>query len=54
MDAHTLPAELFERHRPRLRALAYRLLGSFDEADDALRETRLRLSRSETEATEAT
>ncbi|MEU5982342.1 sigma factor [Streptomyces sp. NPDC047434] len=54
MDAHTLPAELFERHRPRLRALAYRLLGSFDEADDALQETRLRLSRSETEATEAT
>ncbi|MFI8290665.1 sigma factor [Streptomyces sp. NPDC085614] len=53
MEAHTLPAERFEEHRPRLRAIAYRLLGSFDEADDAVQETRLRLSRSDdTEATD--
>ncbi|MET9377666.1 sigma factor-like helix-turn-helix DNA-binding protein [Streptomyces sp. NPDC002992] len=36
----------FEEHGPRLRAVAYRMLGSFAEADDAVREARLRLSRS--------
>ncbi len=35
----------FEEHRPRLRAVAYRMLGSQAEADDALQETWLRISR---------
>jgi RNA polymerase sigma factor (sigma-70 family) len=43
-----LLAERFEEHRPRLRAVAYRMLGSLSEADDAVQESWLRLSRSET------
>ena len=39
-------AEEFERARPRLRAVAYRMLGSVSEADDAIQETWLRLGRS--------
>jgi RNA polymerase sigma factor (sigma-70 family) len=35
----------FEAHRPRLRALAYRMLGSLSEADDAVQEAWLRLQR---------
>jgi RNA polymerase sigma-70 factor (ECF subfamily) len=38
-------AEQFERQRPRLRAVAYRMLGSFAEADDAVQESWLRVSR---------
>jgi RNA polymerase sigma factor (sigma-70 family) len=38
-------AELFEANRPRLRALAYRMLGSFTEADDAVQEAWLRFDR---------
>ncbi len=38
-------ADRFEEHRPRLRAVAYRMLGSHAEADDALQETWLRISR---------
>ncbi|HXL78938.1 MAG TPA: sigma-70 family RNA polymerase sigma factor [Candidatus Eisenbacteria bacterium] len=38
-------AERFEEHRARLRAVAYRMLGSLDEADDAVQDTWLRLSR---------
>jgi RNA polymerase sigma factor (sigma-70 family) len=40
-------AERFEEHRPRLRAVAYRMLGSLSEADDAVQEAWLRLSRSD-------
>src|SRR6266851_353872 len=39
-------AERFEENRPHLRAVAYRVLGSVSEADDAVQETWLRLSRS--------
>jgi RNA polymerase sigma-70 factor (ECF subfamily) len=38
-------AARFEEHRPRLRAVAYRMLGSFAEADDAVQEAWLRVSR---------
>jgi RNA polymerase sigma factor (sigma-70 family) len=43
-DAEWL-AERFEDHRAHLRAVAYRMLGSFTEADDAVQDTWLRLSR---------
>jgi RNA polymerase sigma factor (sigma-70 family) len=42
-------AERFEHHRPRLRAVAYRMLGSLAEADDAVQDAWLRLSRSNAE-----
>ena len=45
-------AERFEEHRPRLRAVAYRMLGSLNEADDAVQEAWLRLSRSDTDEVE--
>ncbi|HEU5007421.1 MAG TPA: sigma factor, partial [Jatrophihabitantaceae bacterium] len=38
--------EQFEQHRTRLRAVAYRMLGSVSEADDAVQEAWLRLHRS--------
>jgi RNA polymerase sigma factor (sigma-70 family) len=40
-------ADRFEENRSRLRAVAYRMLGSLSEADDAVQEAWLRLSRSE-------
>src|SRR5215475_11642715 len=40
-------ADRFEENRSRLRAVAYRMLGSLSEADDAVQESWLRLSRSE-------
>lgn len=40
-------ARRFEEHRPQLRAVAYRMLGSLAEADDAVQEAWLRLSRSD-------
>jgi len=40
-------AERFEAHRSHLRAVAYRMLGSLSEADDAVQEAWLRLSRSD-------
>jgi len=39
--------EVFEAQRPRLRAVAHRLLGSVSEADDAVQDTWLRLSRAD-------
>jgi RNA polymerase sigma factor (sigma-70 family) len=45
-------ADRFEEHRPRLRAVAYRLLGSLSEADDAVQEAWLRLSRSDADEIE--
>jgi RNA polymerase sigma-70 factor (ECF subfamily) len=47
MDETEFLAEQFEEHRVRLRAVAYRMLGSLTEADDAVQETWLRLSRSD-------
>src|SRR5713101_8375050 len=46
MDERDWLAERFEENRPHLRAVAYRVLGSVSEADDAVQETWLRLSRS--------
>jgi RNA polymerase sigma-70 factor (ECF subfamily) len=46
MSEYDWLAERFEEHRPRLRAVAYRMLGSTGEADDAVQETWIRLSRS--------
>src|SRR5829696_4357708 len=45
MDERDWLAERFEEHRTRLRAVAYRMLGSLSEADDAVQEAWLRLSR---------
>src|ERR1700761_1645899 len=42
-------ARQFEQHRPRLRAVAYRMLGSFAEADDAVQEAWLRASAADSE-----
>jgi RNA polymerase sigma-70 factor (ECF subfamily) len=47
MDERELLAERFEAHRARLRAIAYQTLGSTSEADDAVQEAWLRLSRSD-------
>jgi RNA polymerase sigma factor (sigma-70 family) len=47
MDEHEWLAERFEEHRTHLRAVAYRMLGSVSEADDAVQESWLRLSRSD-------
>ena len=49
MNEHEFLAQQFEQHRTRLRAVAYRMLGSLSEADDAVQETWLRLSRSDTD-----
>ena len=45
MDDNQWLADRFEEHRARLRAVAYRMLGSLSDADDAVQETWLRLSR---------
>jgi RNA polymerase sigma-70 factor (ECF subfamily) len=47
MDERDFLAEQFEEHRTRLRAVAYRMLGSLSEADDAVQEAWIRLSRSD-------
>ncbi len=46
MDEHDWLAARFEEHRPHLRAVAYRMLGSLTEADDAVQDAWLRLHRS--------
>ena len=46
----TEPAERFEEHRTRLRGIAYRILGSTSDADDAVQEAWIRFSRSDTSA----
>ena len=52
MDEKKFLAENFEASRGHLRAVAYRMLGSTAEVDDAVQETWLRLSRSDTSAVE--
>ncbi len=52
MDESDWLAERFQAHRPHLRAVAYRLLGSLSEADDAVQGAWLRLSRSDTSGVE--
>lgn len=53
MDDNDVLAERFEAHRGRLRAMAYRMLGSPSEADDAVQEAWLRLSRSDVSGIES-
>jgi RNA polymerase sigma-70 factor (ECF subfamily) len=48
----TFLAQEFESQRPRLRAVAYRMLGSQSEADDAVQEAWLRLSRTDSDSVE--
>jgi RNA polymerase sigma-70 factor (ECF subfamily) len=52
MDERTWLAERFEGNRPHLRAVAYRMLGSLSDADDAVQEAWQRLSRADTSAVE--
>jgi RNA polymerase sigma-70 factor (ECF subfamily) len=47
MDEREWLAERFEEHRARLRAVAYRMLGSLSEADDAVQAAWLRLNRTD-------
>lgn len=47
MDEHDWLADRFQEHRPHLRAVAYRLLGSLSEADDAVQDAWLRASRAD-------
>jgi RNA polymerase sigma-70 factor (ECF subfamily) len=47
MDEREWLAERFEEHRSRLRGVAYRMLGSLSDADDAVQEAWLRLGRSD-------
>jgi DNA-directed RNA polymerase specialized sigma24 family protein len=54
MDEGDWLAERFQAHRSNLRAVAYRLLGSLSEADDAVQETWLRLSRADPPAARTT
>jgi hypothetical protein len=52
MDQGNWLAERFEENRARLRAVAYRMLGSPGEADDAVQEAWLRFSRTDSSAVE--
>jgi RNA polymerase sigma factor (sigma-70 family) len=50
MTPSDVQTDEFERQRPHLNAVAYRMLGSTSEAEDAVQEAWLRLNRSDTEA----
>src|ERR671931_2164127 len=52
MSDREWPPERFEEHRRHLRAVAYRMLGSLNEADDAVQEAWIRLNRSDAAAIE--
>src|SRR5438874_1813614 len=52
MDQQEWLARQFEEQRPHLRAVAYRMLGSLSEADDAVQDAWLRLSRADTSEVE--
>src|SRR5579884_3520545 len=52
MDDQQWLAERFEEHRPRLRAVAYRMLGSLSEAEDAVQDAWIRVSRADTSEVE--
>ena len=52
MDEEIFLAQQFEAHRTHLRSVAYRMLGSQHEADDAVQETWIRLSRSDADGIE--
>jgi RNA polymerase sigma factor (sigma-70 family) len=52
METNNWLAEHFEARRPHLRAVAYRMLGSLSEAEDAVQESWLRLSRADTSGVE--
>jgi RNA polymerase sigma factor (sigma-70 family) len=47
MDQQEWLARRFDEHRPRLRAVAYRMLGSLSEAEDAVQDAWLRVSRAD-------
>jgi RNA polymerase sigma-70 factor (ECF subfamily) len=49
VNAQEWQLEQFEQHRPHLQAVAYRMLGSVSEAEDALQEAWLRLNRADTD-----
>jgi RNA polymerase sigma factor (sigma-70 family) len=52
MNDHLLLVEQFEAHRNHLQTVAYRMLGSLSEADDAVQESWIRLSRTDTSEVE--
>ena len=52
MDDREFLAQQFEEHRSRLRGVAYRMLGSLSEADDAVQEAWLRLGRTDSDEIE--
>jgi RNA polymerase sigma factor (sigma-70 family) len=52
MSDRTFLAERFEEQRPQLRRIAYRMLGTVDEADDAVQEAWIRLSRTDESSVE--
>src|SRR6266550_1899415 len=52
MDEHEWLAKQFEAERTHLRAVAYRMLGDLTEAEDAVQESWLHLSRSDTSGVE--